>query len=64
MMVVSALMGTLEAVFPREPGSRAGQARVLLFRCGAQVLLVLGNAAWMGLGPVRGPSGAALGRPP
>ena len=40
MMVASALMATLEAVFLRELGSRASQAQVLLFRSGAQLLLV------------------------
>ena len=40
MMVASALMATLEAVFLREIGPRASQAQVLLFRSGAQLLLV------------------------
>ena len=45
MMVASALMATLEAVFLRELGTRASQAQVLLFRSGAQLLLVALSAA-------------------
>jgi len=40
MMVASAMMATLEAVFLRELDSRASQAQILLFRSGAQLLLV------------------------
>ncbi len=45
LMVASALMATLEAVFLRELGARASQAQVLLFRSGAQLLLVGLSAA-------------------
>ena len=40
MMVASALMGTLEAVFLRLLGDAGSQAQVLLFRSGMQLLLV------------------------
>ena len=47
MMVASALLGTLEAVFLREIGTRASQAQILLFRSGAQLLLVAASAAFL-----------------
>lgn len=47
MMVASALMGTLEAVFLRLLGNQASQAQVLLFRSGMQLLLVAGVGATM-----------------
>ena len=53
LMVASALAATLETVVLRELGSRVSQAQVLLFRSGAQLLLVLGSAVWLGLGVSR-----------
>jgi drug/metabolite transporter (DMT)-like permease len=50
MMVASALMATLEAVFLRELGHRASQAQVLLFRSGTQLVLVALGAAVLARG--------------
>lgn len=47
MMVASALMGTLEAVFLRLLGDQGSQAQVLLFRSGMQLALVAGVGAAM-----------------
>ena len=55
LMVSSALMGTLEAVFLRLLGDQASQAQVLLFRSGMQLLLVAGVA-----GPMAGGMRAVL----
>lgn len=61
MMVASALMGTLEAVFLRLLGDAGSQAQVLLFRSGMQLLLVaaVGTAMTGGWSPCRKRSGCA-----
>lgn len=53
MMVASALLGTLEAVFLREIGSRASQAQILLFRSGAQLLLVAASVVFLVRSPAQ-----------
>ena len=47
MMLASALMGTLEAVFLRLLGDQGSMAQVLLFRSGMQLLLVAAVGATM-----------------